>query len=251
MNVFNRIVIILLILAAMILIPMALILPEQAESVLRYGADVIRANLEWIDGLAPSARVGMRLLLSAIGMVVFLLGLLFLALEIVRIRRKTVRLVDGSGELMMDSVSGHLAYYIDTMPDVLRVKPSVRSRGKSVRASLYVETLPGVSVIDKSNEINATARQILEDELGLNVDGDIKVVIKPVPYPKGHRRTTRPAPAPAKAEPVEVTPVPEVAPVVEAPPPPEVPPAEEVETAPESAEEETDQEDQLFEAKGP
>jgi hypothetical protein len=126
-----------------------------------------------------------------------------------------------------------------------------------VRASLYVETLPGVSVIDKSNEINATARQILEDELGLNVDGDIKVVIKPVPYPKGHRRTTRPAPAPAKAEPVEVTPVPEVAsvpevaPVVEAPPPPEAPPAEEVETAPESAEEETDQEDQLFEAKGP
>ena len=247
MNVFNRIVIILLILAAMILIPMALILPEQAESVLRYGADVIRANLEWMESLAPSARMGMRLLLAAVGMVVFLLGLLFLALEIIRIRRKTVRLVDGSGELMMDSVSGHLAYYIDTMPDVLRVKPSVKSRGKSVRTSLYVETLPGVSVIEKSNEISATARQILEDELGLQVDGDIKVIIKPVPYPKGHRRTTRPAPA--KAEPKEVAPVPEP------PPPPEVPPELETEAPPESAlesaEEGTEQEDQLYEAKGP
>jgi hypothetical protein len=243
MNVFNRIVIILLILTTIILIPTALILPEQAESALRYGADVIRANLEWMDSLAPSARIGMRLMLAAIGMVVFLVGLLFLALEVVRIRRKTVRLVDGSGELMMDSVSGHLAYYIDTMPDVLRVNPTVKSKGKSVRTSLYVETLPGVNMIDKSNEISATARQILEDELGLQVDGDIKVVIKPVPYPKGHRRTTRPAPA--KAKPVEVTPV------LETPLPPEVPPDLGVEAAPESTEEEREQEDQSFEAKGP
>ena len=247
MNVFNRIAMILLILVTMLLIPLLLIFPEQAEATLRYVADIIQANMVWLNDLSPTAEIGVRLLLGGVGLLVFVIGLVFLALEVIRIRRKTVRLVDGSGELMMDSVSGHLAYYIDTMPDVLRVKPSVKSRGKTVRTSLYVETLPGVSVIEKSNEISATARQILEDELGLQVDGDIKVIIKPVPYPKGHRRTTRPAPA--KVEPKEVAPVPEP------PPPPEMPPELETEaapeSAPESAEEGTEQEDQLYEAKGP
>ena len=41
MNLFNRIVIILLILAAMLIIPLILIFPEQAESGLRYVADII------------------------------------------------------------------------------------------------------------------------------------------------------------------------------------------------------------------
>jgi uncharacterized alkaline shock family protein YloU len=197
MDLFNRIVIILSILAAMILVPVALLFPEQAQFALQYMADTIQANLEWLYSLTPGAQLGVRVMLSAMGMIVFCIGLLFLVLEVIRIRRSTVKLKDGSGELMMNGITGHLAYYVDLLPEVLRAKPSVKSTGKGVQATLYVETAPGVSILEKSAEIRQTARQVLEDQLGLRVKGDVRVVIKPVPYPKVHRaRHPLPATAP-------------------------------------------------------
>ena len=208
MDLLNRIVIVLSILAAMILIPVALLFPEQAQFALQYMADVVQANLEWLYSLAPGAQLGVRVMLSAMGMIVFCIGLLFLVLEVIRIRRSTVKLKDGSGELMMNGIAGHLAYYVDLLPEVLRAKPSVKSTGRGVQATLYVETAPGVSVLEKSAEIRQTARQVLEDQLGLRVKGDVRVVIKPVPYPKAHRGRH---PLPAIA-PQPIAPQPEQAP---------------------------------------
>jgi len=201
MNLLNRILIILVILAVMVLVPFVLIFPEQAHRALEYMAGVVLANLDWLYSLTPGAQLGVRLGLAAVGMLVFCIGLLLLVLEVIRIRRSTVKLKDGSGELLMNGVAGHLAYHIDLLPEVLRVKPDVKSAGKSVRASLYVETSPGVSVIEKSGEIRQTARQVLEEQLGLQVKGDIKVAIKPVPYPRP-RGGRRPVPAAAAPKPV-------------------------------------------------
>ena len=202
MNVFNRIVIVVLILTAMILIPLGLILPEQAEIALRYTADVIAANMTWLNSLAPSAQIGVRLVLAAVGLIVFMIGLLFLGLEIVRIRKRTVRLKNGSGELLLDGVAGHLNYHIDLLAGVLRVRPQVERRGKGVRSTLYIETAPDVNVPAKSAEVVETARSVIEDKLGLEVSGEIKVIIQPAPYPKG-RPVSRPAVAarPARAAP--------------------------------------------------
>jgi hypothetical protein len=187
MNTFNRIVIILLLLALMILIPLALILPEQAESVLRYKADLLQVNLLWLSSLSEGTQIVVRLALAAIALMVFVIGLLFLVLEIVRLRRRTVHLRDGSGELVMESLGGHLAYHIDLLPNVLRVRPDVQSKGKSVRVALYVETGPDVSVPEKSAEIREVARKVVEEQLGLEIRGDIKVVIKPLSYPRTAR----------------------------------------------------------------
>ena len=184
MNTFNRIVIILLLLAMMILIPLALILPEQTEYVLRYSADLLQVNLLWLRSLSETMQIAIRLALAAIALIVFVIGLLFLVLEIVRLRRRTVRLRDGSGELLMDGLSGHLAYHIDQLANVLRVRPEIESKGKSVRAALYVETGPDVSVPEKSAEIQEVARRVIEEQLGLELKGDIKVTIKPLSYPK-------------------------------------------------------------------
>ncbi|MBC8444644.1 MAG: hypothetical protein H8D77_00825 [Chloroflexi bacterium] len=219
MNVLNRIVVIVLILAAMIVIPLGLMFPEQAEYALRYGADVVAANLKWLNSLDQTAQIGVRLLLAAVGMVIFFVGLLFLALEVIRLRRSTVRLRDGSGSLMMDGVSENLAYHIDLLPDVLRVRPKVRSKGKSVRVSLYVETAPGVSVLEKSNEIRAVAHEVIEEQLGLQVDGEVSVVLKPAALPKVRPSDKRP---PKKAEPQLEEPPLATLPPVE--PLPEVPP---------------------------
>jgi hypothetical protein len=184
MRVLNKIVIILMLLVLMILIPAILIFPEQAEFVLRYAADVIQANLGWIQGLSPTAQIAVRLLLALAGLIVFLVGLLLIFLELFRSRRKTVRLKDRSGELMVDSIAGHLTYHIDLLPDVLRVQPVVASSGNKLRATLYVETPPDVHVPQKSAEIKETARKVIEEQLGLQTRGEIKVIVRPTAYPK-------------------------------------------------------------------
>ena len=218
MNIFNRLIIILLILVAMVAIPLALIFPEQAAYVLRYGADLIDVNLDWLATLTPAAQLGVRVLLGAVGLIVFLVGVLFLVLEVIRFRRNTVKLRDGSGELMMDGVSGHLSYHVDMLPDVMNVKPRVQSKGKSVEVSLYVETAPNVSIPDKTAEVKETARKVLEEQLGLRIRKEIQVLIKPVSHPQihsGRRRPWQPQ-APVEQPPKAVEELPEPTPPPEA-----------------------------------
>jgi uncharacterized alkaline shock family protein YloU len=190
----------------MLIVPLILVFPEQAESGLRYVADIIQANIVWLNEQPPATQIGVRLMLGGAGMLGFVIGLVFLALEIIRIRRKTVRLRDGSGELMMDGIAGHLSYYIDLLSDVLRVKPKVISKGKTVQVELYVETAPGVNIPAKTAEIKETARRVIEEELGLQIKGEVKVMIKPV-YPRHDtpkKRMPKPAARPAaRPEPVD------------------------------------------------
>jgi len=181
---FNRVVVILLIFATMILVPALLVFPEQAVLALQYTADIIQANIDWLHSLAPGAQIGMRLILSALGMIVFVTGGLLLLVEVIRIRHNTLKLKDGSGELVTDGIEGLLSYHIDLLPGVLLAKPSVQSVGQDVRVTLYVETAPGINIPKKADRIKATAREVIEDQLGLQVKREIKVVIKPSPYSK-------------------------------------------------------------------
>jgi hypothetical protein len=230
MNLLNRIIIILAILVVMIVVPLALILPEQAHLALQYAADVVQANLDWLTSLTPGAQIGVRIVLGAIGLIVFVIGLLFLALEVIRVRKNTVKLKDGSGELVMNGVAGHLVYYVDLLPDVLRVRPYVQSTGSGVRATLHVETAPGVHVPTKSGEVRETARRVLEEQLGLRIKGDIKVVVKPVPPPRDRRgrqaQALREAALPVEATPPSPPVETASAPKEEKPAAQEVPPAE-------------------------
>jgi hypothetical protein len=182
-NVFNRIVVVLLILVLMIVIPLALIFPEQAQATLRAGADIIQLNVAWLNGLPAQNEMAVRAGLSVAGLIIFLIGILLLILEVVRFRRRTVRLRDGSGELTTNGIGEHLGYYIDMLPDVVRVQPAIRSKGKSVSATLYAETAPGINVPEKSNQIRETARYVLEEQLGLHVRDEIRVVIRPASFP--------------------------------------------------------------------
>jgi hypothetical protein len=183
MNALNKIIVSLLLLAAIVLVPLILLFPEQAEFALRYAADVIQANLDWLNAQTPGAQIGIRLLLALGGMLGLLVGLVVLVLEIVPFRRKTVRLQDNSGELMIDSINGHLTYHLDLLPDVLRVRPKIKSSGRAVRATVYVETPPDANIPQKSTEVQETTRHVLEDQLGLQAK-EIKVVVRPVDYPK-------------------------------------------------------------------
>jgi hypothetical protein len=185
MNLFNRIVTILVIVVLMLAIPLTLIFPEQAQGILRTAADVIQANVDWLNSLTTTGQLGVRLMLAGVAFVVFCIGIVFLVLEVIRLRRRSVRLKDGSAEVVMDGVAEHLSYYVDLLPDVIRVQPAVQSTGKSVEATIFVDTAPGINVPEKSQQIKETATDVLENQLGLQIKGGVKVIVRPVPYPKG------------------------------------------------------------------
>lgn len=193
-NLINQIVTVLLILSLTLLLPLTLIFPEQAEFVLRYIADVFKANLVWLEGLTPAAHIGMRVLLAGLGLAVFVVGVVLVVLEMISFRRGTAKLRDGSGEIMLDGVSEHLAYHIDMLADVVRVQPKVNSTGNKVQVELYVETGPDVHIPTKTVEIQQKAKEVLEERLGLQLGGDIRVIIRPATLPKV-KPTTTPQPA--------------------------------------------------------
>jgi hypothetical protein len=206
MNVFNRIIVILLILVLMILIPLALIFPEQAQVTLRTGADIIQANVDWLNAQSAQSELAVRAVLSVAGLFIFLIGLLLLVLELVRFRRRTVRLRNGSGELTTGGIAEHLGYYIDLLPDVVRVQPAVKSKGKSVSATLLVETAPGINIPEKSSQIRETARYVLEEQLGLQVRDEIRVVIRPSSFPAGKADVRIPPTVAGARQPEQVEP---------------------------------------------
>jgi len=183
-NLINRIVTIVVILGGMLILPLTLIFPEQAEFILRYIADVLKANLVWMDRLAPAAQIGVRVLLAGIGLAMFVVGLVLLVLEMVSFQRSTAKLRNGSGEIMLDGVAEHLAYHIDLLADVVRVQPKVISKGQNVQVELYIETGPDVHIPTKTIEIQQKAKEVIGERLGLQLDGDVRVVIRPAPLPK-------------------------------------------------------------------
>lgn len=202
-NLLNRIFVVAFIVLGMLILPLALIFPEQAEFIMRYIAEVFKANLIWLDGLTPAAHLGVRVLLAGFGLAIFVVGLILLVLELISFRRGTARLRDGSGEIMLDGVSEHLAYHIDLLSDIVRVQPKVTGKGSSVQVELYVETGPDVHIPAKTVEIQQTAKQVIVERLGLQLNGDVRVVIRPAPLPKIAPRpasVTVESPAPAAVE---------------------------------------------------
>lgn len=189
MNVFNRIVVVLLLLFS---IPLVLVLigivvfPVQA-------ADVLSALVGGIQNISRVTRL-----------IVVLSGLLWLVVDVILIwlelRRpvgaRTVRIKQVTGaeaEMSTDSIEGRLAYNIDQLPDVIRVAPTVTGRGKGVEVVLDVETRPDIDVPSKTEEIITVARQVIEERMGLEL-ARIRVNIRHAPVPRRPREAAETSP---------------------------------------------------------
>lgn len=184
MNVFNRIVVILLLLFG---IPLLLLLigmvvfPVQA-------ADVFSALIGGLRIISTTT----KLLIVLISLLLLIVDIVLLWLELrrpattrgVRIKQVT----GGEAEMATDSIEGRLAYNIDQLPDVIRVSPTVTGRGKGVEVLLDVETRPDIDVPAKTEEIMGVARQVIEERMGLELTR-IRVNIRHAPFPKRPRET--------------------------------------------------------------
>jgi uncharacterized alkaline shock family protein YloU len=150
----------------------------------------------------------------------------------VRRRRSTTIVVQqvrgGVAELTENSIISRLEYNLEQVPEIIRVKPRVRTGRKGVRVELAVETSPEVEVPSKSEQIQQVTRDIIENQMGLQLES-MRVVMRHAPYPKSFVKSRKleaalQPPQPAATDRRDIAPRPEIAPrAVVAPEPEPIP----------------------------
>lgn len=185
MNAFNRVVVILLLLAIMVLSAIFFIVPMPVLEVVVSFLQRLQAGLEgWMMGPAALLRIGGGLVFTFF---IWVLCGALLWLEVRRPRTKTIKVQKVSGgeaELTTDSIASRLEYNIDQLADVMKVKPTISSGRKGVLVVLELETSPEIEVPMKTEEVQQLTKDIIENRMGLKL-GSVHVVIRHAPYPKG------------------------------------------------------------------
>ena len=184
MNVFNRLVMIVLLVVSMIVLPVGLVLVPARPDIVTIMGQQSLSRLMAIGGQNQLLFISVGTLLAALTFIVC--GLL-LWLELRRPRAKAVRIKKVSGDeakVTTDSIAQRLTYNIDQLAEIISVKPKITAKGKGVHVQLNVETGPEIDVPAKTEEISQVAREVIEEMMGLKLAGKLEINIKHAPYPK-------------------------------------------------------------------
>jgi uncharacterized alkaline shock family protein YloU len=172
MNIFNRGVMILLILKLLVVIPVALIIflvfPTDA---LTYLKAWLTSTQGWLTPENYLLSIGLG---AAFGGLVWFFLLLLLVSEVFPRRKKSIKVPmveGGEARLHVDSIVQRLRYEVDRLPDVVSVRPQVQSKGsKGVNVTLDVVTAPTVDIPTKTQELVTLVRDQVETRMGIRVD---------------------------------------------------------------------------------
>jgi hypothetical protein len=192
-NTFNRIVMILLILAAFFIVSIGLSVPAESLAVIRGGAD---NTLSTMNRIRPEFIVSFRalLVLCAAFIDVLLIGLL--VLEVRGPAKRTLRVQRvGGGEVAVtaESLVERLQYQIDQLADVIGVKARVTPRGGGVDVQVSLQTGADVNVPEKAEQVLEITRQVVEDQMGLKLARKPRVNVHAMPTPGVPSRAVTPA----------------------------------------------------------
>lgn len=183
MNVFNRLVIVLLVLVIIVLTAVLVIVPKQSFELTGRFSDWLAQNTDlYLQNNWAFFAAGRVI----IGGAIVLFCLLLLWLELRRPRKKAIRtqkLAGGEAHIATESIEQRLAYNIDQLPDVVKVTPRVTGRSRGLDIDLFLETAPDIDVPMKTEEVVEVTREIVVERMGLKL-GKVNVQIKHAPYPK-------------------------------------------------------------------
>ncbi len=181
MNLFNRIVAILLWLTLLIALLVAAVIPLQT-------ADWLQANLAelaaWLANVRLENPVYFVIGQAAVGIGALLILGALLFFEVMTLRRRGVRIrtaEGGAAELDTVSVERRLQWHLDQLAEVITVVPAVRSRGGSVDVRLEIETAPDIDIPMKTDEVVDVTRDIIEQDMGLRL-GKLDVHVRCAPF---------------------------------------------------------------------
>jgi hypothetical protein len=184
MNIFNRLVVIVLLVVSMIVLPVGLVLVSARPDIV---AIVVQQALSRLMAIGGQNQLRFIIAGALLAVLIFLVCGLLLWLELRRPRGKAVRVQKVSGgeaKVTTDSIARRLVYNVDQLAEVVSVKPKVRAKGKGVHVRLNVETGPEIDVPAKTEEISKVAREVIEERMGLKLAGKLEISIKHAPYPK-------------------------------------------------------------------
>jgi len=191
MNTFNRIVVVLVLIALILLVSVLGVIPHVILSDVGHWAVTLGEQL-W------AAQVAVRL---GIGV---LLALLFDALAIALIyfevrpqRQRFIRvenLAGGMATVSVESVVRQLEYRLAPIPNVIAVRPKIQAGRGKVQAVVNVDVGTGVNVPQMASRLVEEVKEVLNTEMGLQLAGEPEVRITVLPQPEG-RRAPQPQPA--------------------------------------------------------
>ncbi len=183
MNIFNRVIMILLLFALVIATAIIAIAPLEALNFLTRFFEWLYQNAEFYQNADWAFFAASRVL---IGGAIILVCLFLLWLEMRRPRKKTIRaqkMAGGEAHIAIDSIAQRLAYNIDQLPDVIQVSPQISGKSRGVDIDLLLETSPDIDVPMKTEEVLQVTREVVVERMGLKL-GKVQVKIKHAPYPK-------------------------------------------------------------------
>ncbi len=218
MNLFNRLVVVILLLAGILAWILAAIFVVFFPFI---DKEFLVGVGDGISNLSRARIATDAVVVFAVISVVFVAGqLALLWFEVVPRRRRTVRLSNvssGHAVLTVQAVAQRIKLDVEALDAVQRAKPAVRSRGRGVDVVLDVWTHPSVDVSGKSEEVGRIARAAVEKGLGVVLS---KLIINLQFDP----RASAPASPPAVGSPAtassSVTSAAQIASKPAAPPPP-------------------------------
>lgn len=213
MNVFNRIVMVLAILVALLVATYVMVDPYGAVMLTRDGLDVFE-QLIYQDQFYNFFLLGLG------GLDLLLLILLWLELRRGRRRTARIRTKRGAAELGIQSVAQSLEYRIDELAGVRKVRTHIVSHGRDVSIRVDLDTSPSVNIPVLTDQIANLCHDIVEGQLGIRIHGKVQINVKHEPYPRG----TMPPTGPLGEQPITMPPAPAREEAAPAPPPKRVEP---------------------------
>lgn len=184
MNIFNRIVVILLLLVFLAVAVLLAVLPLQTVATVQRGMENFGVFLSNAEKSFLWLFVAGRVLLTVVALLIF--GFLLWG-ELRPRRPKAVKVLTETGSqasVTTDSVARRLVWHIDQLADVISVAPEVTASGKSVNVLLNLETRPEIDVPMKTDEVVRVAQEVITERMGLQL-GKVEVRIKHAPYQEG------------------------------------------------------------------
>ena len=181
MNVFNRIVVILLWLALLVAALTLAVAPMASAAWLQMQAAAFARQLaEWQQANPTNFLIWQ----ATIGIGALLLFGTLLFYEILSGRQRGVRIhttEGGSAELDPNSVGRRLQWHLDQLAEVITVVPAVKSRGGAVDIRLEIETAPDIDIPMKTDEVVGVTREVVERDMGLRL-GRLDVRMRCAPF---------------------------------------------------------------------
>jgi hypothetical protein len=186
MNTVNRTLVIILLLVAMLLCSITLAVPVRTLDAAARQATALADFIRQYERPTP-AWIGRVAVCGLFALALDIVIVLLLIAELRRPRPKAIRVEKAAGgevQVSVASIADRLKHEVDQLPSVLRSKSKVSGKRGGVVLELDVETAAGIDVPVKAEQIVETARQVVEEKMGLKMARPPKVNMRSVPYPR-------------------------------------------------------------------